>query len=108
MSHAMDIIPMNWYTKKELYHGTSEWDILHEGFPLTFIFEDHWWDIFDDVLQAVKVAIFKVPYEIMEVLQLEWATQLSCALECYNVNIEEDDKDPWKINIPAIEGCREV
>lgn len=43
----------------------------------------------------------------MEVLQLEWATQLSCALECYNVNIE-DDEDPWNINILETKGCREV
>jgi len=35
----------------------------------------------------------------MEVLQPEWVTQLSYALECYNVNIEEDDEDPRKVNI---------
>ena len=29
-------------------------------------------------------------------------------LECYYVNIEEDDEDPWKINIPKTEGYREV
>ena len=44
----------------------------------------------------------------MEVLQLEWATQLSYMLECYNVNVEEDDEDPRNINIPEIEGCHEV
>ena len=44
----------------------------------------------------------------MEVLQPEWATQLSYALECYNVNVEEDDEDPRNINIPEMEGCREV
>ena len=29
-------------------------------------------------------------------------------LECYNVNIEEDDESPRKINIPKTKGCREV
>jgi len=29
----------------------------------------------------------------MEVLQPERATHLSYVLECYNVNIEEDDED---------------
>jgi len=48
--HTLDFIPMNWYTETELRHGTSEWDILHEGFLLTFTFEDHWWDTVDDVL----------------------------------------------------------
>ena len=65
---------MNWYTEMELRHGTSEWDILREGFLLTFTFEDRWWDTVDDVLQAVKAAIFKMPQEPREVLQPEWAT----------------------------------
>lgn len=29
-------------------------------------------------------------------------------LECYNVSAEEEDEDPRKINIPEIEGHREV
>eukprot|EP00253_Pinus_taeda_P026504 PITA_26504 len=29
-------------------------------------------------------------------------------LECYNINIEEDDEDPQKINIPETEGYHEV
>ena len=97
--HTLDIIPMNWYTNTKLHHGMSEWDILHEGFLLTFMFEDHGWDIVDDALEAVKAAIFKIPQEPMEVLQPEWTTQLSCTLECYNVNIEEDDEYPQKFNI---------
>jgi len=56
--HTLDVIPMNWYTKTELFHGTSEWDNLDEGFLLTFTFEDCWCDTVDDVLQAVKVSIF--------------------------------------------------
>lgn len=99
---------MNWYTETELRHGMSEWDILCELFLLTFTFKDHWWDTVDDVLQAVKVVIFKIPQEAMEELQSEWVTQLSCALERYNVNIEENDEDPQSINIPEIEGCHEV
>lgn len=108
LCHTLDVIPINWYTKTDLCHGTSEWDILREGLLLTFMFEDHWLDIVDDALQAVKETIFKIHQEPMEVLQLELATQLRCVLECYNVNVEEDDEDPRNINIPETEGCREV
>ena len=44
----------------------------------------------------------------MEVLQPEWVTQLSYTLECYNVNIEEDNEDPCKVNILETEGYHEV
>lgn len=37
--HTLDVIPMNWYIETELLHGTREWDILREGFLLTFMFE---------------------------------------------------------------------
>ena len=33
---------------------------------------------------------------------------MSYTLECYNVATEEEDEDPWKINIPKMEGHREV
>ena len=59
---------MNWYTKTELRHGMGEWDVLHEGFLLTFTFEDHWSDTVDNALQAVQVAIFKIPQEPIGVL----------------------------------------
>ena len=49
-SITLDVIPMNWYTKTELRHGTIKWDILHEGFLLTFTFEDRWWHTVDDAL----------------------------------------------------------
>lgn len=35
-------------------------------------------------------------------------TQLSYALECYNVNIEEDDEDPCKVNIPETKGYHKI
>lgn len=38
--HTFDVIPMNWYLEMKLHHGTEEWDILHQGFFLTFSFED--------------------------------------------------------------------
>ena len=63
---------MNWYTETELCHGKSEWDILCEGFLLTFTFEDRWSNTVDDALQVVKATIFKIPQEPMEVLQPEW------------------------------------
>ena len=50
---------MNWYIETELRHGTSEWDILREGFMMTFSFEDGF-DSIDEVLQEVKAAIFRI------------------------------------------------
>lgn len=38
--HTLDTIPMNCYLETELRHGTVEWDILREGFLMTFSFED--------------------------------------------------------------------
>lgn len=38
--HTLDTIPMNWYLEIELCHDTAKWDILREGFLLTFSFED--------------------------------------------------------------------
>jgi len=34
--------------------------MLHEGFLLTFLFEDQWMDTVDDALQVVKATIFKI------------------------------------------------
>ena len=61
--HTLDVIPRNWYTESELRHDTSEWDILHEGFLLKFLFEDQWMGIVDDAFQVAKATIFKVPLE---------------------------------------------
>ena len=105
--HTIDVIPMKWYIETELRHGTGEWDILREGFMMTFSFEDGW-DSIEEALQEVKAAIFRIPQEPVELIYLEWATQLSCALECYNVTVEEEDEDPRKINILEMEGHREV
>ena len=51
---------MNWYIETELCHGTGEWDILREGFMMTFSFEDGF-DSIDEALQEVKAAIFGIP-----------------------------------------------
>ena len=61
---------------------------------LTFTFEDRCSDTVDNALQVVKSVIFKIPQKPVEVLQPEWVTQLSCTLECYNINVEKDDEDP--------------
>lgn len=99
---------MNWYMETKLRHGTSEWDILHEGFLLTFTFEDRWWDIVDDALQVVKTVIFRTPQRPMEEVQPKWATQLHHMLECYIINVEEEDEHSRKISILQTEGYREV
>jgi len=37
-----------------------------------------------------------------------WPCQLSQALACYNVQVEDDEDDPGNINIPEFEGSHEV
>lgn len=58
--HTLDVILMNWYLEIELLHGTKEWDILRQGFLMTFIFEDGFESI-NETLQEVKAEIFRVP-----------------------------------------------
>jgi len=41
----------------------------------TFNFEDEFKNI-DEVLQEVKVAIFQIPQDALELVQLDWSTQL--------------------------------
>jgi len=56
---------MNWYIESKLRHGTTKWDVLKEGFLLGFSFEDGFPSI-DEVLQEIKVVIFRTPKEPME------------------------------------------
>lgn len=65
-------------------------------------------DTIDDELQIVKVAIFKIPQEPEEIVQLELSHQLSHALECYNMQVEDDDDDPQNIKIPKTKGSRKI
>ncbi len=58
--HTLDVIPMNLYLEIELHHGIGEWDILNEGFMMTFNFEDGF-DSIDEALQEVKAVIFRIP-----------------------------------------------
>jgi len=51
------------------------------------------------VLQEVKVAIFRIPQVSVDLIQCEWASQMSHALEYYNVTAEEEDEDLWNISI---------
>ena len=60
---------------------------------MTFNFEDGF-DYNDEVLQEVKETIFRIPQDPLDLIKLEWATQLSHALECYNITAEEEDEDP--------------
>ena len=98
---------MNWYLETELCHGTDEWDILRQGFFMTFSFEDGF-ECIDEALQEVKVAIFRILQDPLDLIQPDWTTQLHHMLDCYNVTIEEEYKDPRNINIPETEGHREV
>jgi len=64
---------MNWYLETELCRGTEEWDILRQGFLMTFSFEDGFKCI-DEALQEVKAAIFRVPRDPLDLIQLDWST----------------------------------
>jgi len=60
---------------------------------MTLSFEDGFYCI-DEALEEVKVAIFRIPQDPLDLMQSDWITQLSHTLECYNVTIEEEDEDP--------------
>ena len=47
--HILDVIPMNWYLETKLRHDTEEWDILRQGFLMTFNFKDGF-ECIDEVL----------------------------------------------------------
>lgn len=98
---------MNWYIEIELLHGRGEWDILREGFMMTFSFEDGFYSI-DEALQEAKAAIFRIPQDPLDLIQPEWASQLSHALKFYNITVEVENEDLQKISIPEIEGHHEV
>lgn len=52
--------------------------------------------------------IFRIPQDPLDLIQPDWTTQLCHALECYNVTNKEEYGDPGNINIPKVEGHREV
>jgi len=56
---------MNWYLETELCHSTAKWDVLKEGFLFTFSFEYGFASI-NEVLQEIKVVIFRTPKEPLE------------------------------------------
>ena len=78
--HTVYVIPMNWYLETKLRHDTTEWDVLREGFVRTFIFE-YGFESIDDVPQEVKEVIFRIPQDPLELIQLDWSTQLRQVLE---------------------------
>ena len=60
---------------------------------MTFSFKDGF-DYIDKALQEVKSTIFRISQDPLDLIQPDWTTQLSHALECYNVIAKEEDKDP--------------
>lgn len=98
---------MNWYLETELLHDTVDWDILREGFLMTFSFEDAFKRI-DEVLQEVKVMIFRILQDPLVLVLPDWSAQLRHALECYNVTTKGEDDDLRNINILEAEGHRKV
>jgi len=72
--HTLDVISMNWHLEIELRHGTGEWDILREGFIMTFNFEKDF-DCIYKALQEVKETIFRILQDPLDLIQPDWTTQ---------------------------------
>ena len=64
---------MNWNLEVELHHGIGKWDILHNGFIMTFSFEEGF-DCIDEALQEVKAMIFRIPQDPLDLIQPDWTT----------------------------------
>jgi len=64
---------MNCYLETELHHGTEEWDILNEGFIMKFSFK-YGFDYIDEALQEVKVVIFRILQDPLDLIQPDWTT----------------------------------
>lgn len=62
---------MNWYVETKLHHGTGEWDILREGFIMTFNFEDRF-DCIDEALQEVIETMFRILHDPLDLIQPDW------------------------------------
>lgn len=71
--HNLDVIPLNWYLETELCHDIEVWDILRQGFLMTFNFEDGFKCI-DKELQEVKLEIFRIPQDPLDLIQPDWST----------------------------------
>jgi len=56
----LDVIPINWYLEIELCDGIEEWDVLCQGYLMTFGFEDGF-ECIDEAFQEVKETILKIP-----------------------------------------------
>jgi len=74
---------------------------------MMFSFEDGFESI-NEAFQEVKATIFRIPQDQLDLVQPDWSTQLSHALECYNVTVEEEDEDLRNTNIPKTKGHHEV
>jgi len=64
---------MNWYLETKLRHGTEEWDILRQGFFMTFSFEDESKSI-NEMLQEAKTTIFRIPQDPLDLIKPDWTT----------------------------------
>lgn len=73
---------------------------------MTFSFEDGFESI-NEAMEEVKEEIFRVLWDPLDLIQLDWTTQQSHTLDFYNVTFEEEDKDPRNIKILETEGHRE-
>jgi len=81
--------------------------IFRQGLLMMFSFEDRFESI-NEALQEVKIEIFKILRDSLDLIQPYWTTHLSHMLECYNVTVEEEDEDSRNINILETEGHRDI
>lgn len=98
---------MNWYLETELIHGSADQYDMKESFILTVSFHNGFHCI-DDSLQEIRARIFQTPNELMTWVHPNLNMQLQHTIECYNMVAEEGEEDSRNINIPKLEGQREV
>jgi hypothetical protein len=108
--HTLEGIPENWYVDQELRRGTTEWTILQQNFIATFSFEHENPNV-DFTLKHIRGLIFidKLELDLMTEYQQQNRWTVKELLSCYHVEEDiPDEEDPRNIQIPEIEGEREV
>ena len=95
------MIPRNWYTLLELWHGSAVWDNIAIILKNIFSYADECPSI-DATLQVIKAETFE---EILVAVPslLQWTMIVHNMMECYNTlgtPSEPEDNDPHDIQIP--------
>ena len=98
--HTLEPIARNWYAEAELRRDTVSWDCLVDSFVITFST--------NEVFLALDASIRLIHAKLFDDQKLveywpDWKIQEAHAVECYNLEIDEDT-DLRNIDIPESEG----